>query len=91
METAFTPLRLFIILIYSGNRGFLTSGGSQIKNGSLANELVDSIHLQSTLGTFKVPGYSILDSEEAKDNNLAEQSLRTTAFICQNQGPHSQH
>lgn len=51
-------------------RGFLTSGTSQIKNGFFVNELLDSIQLPSALAIIKVPGCPEL--EEAKGNNLAD-------------------
>lgn len=42
------------------------------------NELLDSTQLSSTLAIIKDPGYSRLELDEAKGNNLAEQVAKTS-------------
>lgn len=52
-------------------RGFLTSGGSQIKNGAFVKNLLNSTQLLFALAIITILGHSKLASVEAKGNNLA--------------------
>lgn len=61
-------------------RGFLTSGGNQIKSGNWVDELLKSIRFPSALAIIKAPGHSRLNSEETKGNNLADWVTRTAAL-----------
>lgn len=61
-------------------RGFLTSNGEKIFNGSAIQNLFDATLLPATLAFVKIPGHATLNSLEAKENHLADISAKNATY-----------
>lgn len=78
--TVGTPLMWPMILVYSGNRGYLTSFRQKIKNSSYALELLKASQLHKSLGIIKIPGHSIANMEEIRINHLIDTTAKLAAL-----------
>lgn len=57
-----------------------TSSGDKIFNGSYVQDVLEATFLSATSAMIKVPGYSKLDSLEAKGNHIADISTKNAAL-----------
>lgn len=71
----------FMILVCFGNKeDFYPPKDIKLKMEVFVNELLDSVQLPSAQAIMKFPGYSKLESDEAKGNNPADQAAKTAAL-----------
>ena len=60
-------------------RGFLTSAGTPVKNGSLIIELLTSIMLPKAVALIKCHAHQKLTTDVDKGNNKADKAAKATA------------